>query len=705
MMDSVLMHEVDVDVEPNMSFPIEVEDNNMMETIGQCGREESMDAPLLGVVELGEIGVGEVGGVVEVVEEVEGGERGGEMVLMEMDESKMEYSSNPAIGLEFESAEAARSFYSAYADRVGFRVRNSKSFTSRVDETVIMRRFVCSKQGRPTKKDPFDVTKKRRNRVSSREGCKAMFQVNRRENGRWVVSRCIAEHCHPLGVIHNTSPSMLKKLTKKPWELIIGPSASESPKNGLGAGGGVVQSLLEYFKRKQADNPAFFYALQVDKNNCVSNVYWTDARAKMAYSYFGDAVRLDLSCKENKRLVPFAAFTGVNHHGQLCVFGCAFMTNESEASFTWLFQTWITSMSGRCPISLVTVLDDVIEASSEKVLPSVCHRFCKRDIFSKCKVKLADTYASHPCFKVEFKKLVNESESVEQFEVGWNEFLVKYYVENDVWLQHLYSIRQKWIPTFVRYTFFAEIQTPKLETVHKFFQRHSITTTTLRDIVTQFDKAIISQYEIEVLSDSTTICSRPVLQSPSTMEKHASDVYTREIFDVFQAELAGSSGLLVDKIEDELQNRFRVTKVEDSTFSHIVAYNPSEKIIRCTCCKFEFSGVVCRHILRVCLAVGIMTLPENYILRRWTKNAKCSLLLSEHNAPFPPDCLKAFKWRCNDLCRDAIRYAEEGATSTLIYKVAKDALQKAFSDVFASKKYVYSMGPGMLFEPHFSLAL
>lgn len=84
---------------------------------------------------------------------------------------------HPMLAMEFDSPDAARAFYSAYAEQIGFRVRNSKSFTSRVDDTVIMRRFVCSKQGRPTKKDPFDLTKKRRNRVSSREGCKAMMQV------------------------------------------------------------------------------------------------------------------------------------------------------------------------------------------------------------------------------------------------------------------------------------------------------------------------------------------------------------------------------------------------------------------------------------------------------------------------------------------------------------------------------------------------
>ena len=44
----------------------------------------------------------------------------------------------PMLGMEFDSPDAARDFYSVYTDQVGFRVRNSKSFASQVDDTVIM---------------------------------------------------------------------------------------------------------------------------------------------------------------------------------------------------------------------------------------------------------------------------------------------------------------------------------------------------------------------------------------------------------------------------------------------------------------------------------------------------------------------------------------------------------------------------------------
>ncbi|XP_042418514.1 protein FAR1-RELATED SEQUENCE 5-like [Zingiber officinale] len=564
----------------------------------------------------------------------------------------------PALGVEFDSPEDARAFYSTYAERIGFRIRNSKSFTSRVDDTVIMRRFVCSKQGRPSKKDPFDLTKKRRNRSSSREGCNAMLQVNRRDNGRWAISRCVLDHCHSLGILPNPSPSVQKKLAKKPWELLVCPAA-ETHQNGLGPGGGVAQSLLEYFKKMQTDNPAFFYAIQVDQNNCVSNVFWADARSRMAYSYFGDVIVFDMTCKRNKRVVPFATFTGMNHHRQLILFGCVFMTDESEASFIWLFETWLGLMSGCRPVSFITPYNESIASAAAKVFPNVRHRFCKRDIFSKCKDKLLGVYSQHLSFKGEFKKCVNESETVEEFDSCWRSLLSRYNLEDNMWLQELYAIQQKWVPLFYRGTFFGEFfGAPKLETMYKFFQRHSITTTTLRDLVTQFDKAMVGQFEKELQADFDSSHTKPVLRTPSPMEKRASEVYTKTIFALFQEELSESAGFLMEKVTDG--------------------------VVR----------IQCRHVLRVLIITGILTLPDEYILKRWTKNAKSSGFSCEDHSVYQNNSGKNLTWRCNDLCRDAIKFAEAGATSAVIYKVAKGALQKAFAEIFAAKKGSFSNAPG-----------
>ncbi|KAK1296150.1 Protein FAR1-RELATED SEQUENCE 12 [Acorus calamus] len=53
----------------------------------------------------------------------------------------------PFLGMEFGSAEAAEAFYYIYAKQTGFSVRKSFSRRSRRDDSIIMRSFVCAREG------------------------------------------------------------------------------------------------------------------------------------------------------------------------------------------------------------------------------------------------------------------------------------------------------------------------------------------------------------------------------------------------------------------------------------------------------------------------------------------------------------------------------------------------------------------------------
>lgn len=79
--------------------------------------------------------------------------------------------------------------------------------------------------------------------------------------------------------------------------------------------------------------------------------------------------------------------------------------------------------------------------------------------------------------------------------------------------------------------------------------------------------------------------------------------------------------------------------------------------------------------------VDIHMLPEEYFLRRWTKNAKCCTRIDEQNSRHQSNYQETITSRFNDLCKDAIRYAERGATSAEIYSAAKDALHRAFDEI------------------------
>lgn len=108
----------------------------------------------------------------------------------------------PYVGMEFDSEDAARKFYMGYARRVGFVVRIMQRRRSRTDGTTLARRLGCNKQGfSPNSKGINGPEKKPR--PSAREGCKATILVKMEKSGKWVVTRFVKEHNHPLVVTAN----------------------------------------------------------------------------------------------------------------------------------------------------------------------------------------------------------------------------------------------------------------------------------------------------------------------------------------------------------------------------------------------------------------------------------------------------------------------------------------------------------------------
>lgn len=112
---------------------------------------------------------------------------------------KKDENLEPYVGMEFESEDEARNYYMEYARRVGFVVRIMQRRRSGVDGRTLARRLGCNKQGfSPSHKGPFGPDKKPR--PCAREGCKATILVKMEKSGKWVVSRFVKDHNHPLVV-------------------------------------------------------------------------------------------------------------------------------------------------------------------------------------------------------------------------------------------------------------------------------------------------------------------------------------------------------------------------------------------------------------------------------------------------------------------------------------------------------------------------
>ncbi|KAL2328861.1 hypothetical protein Fmac_022288 [Flemingia macrophylla] len=143
----------------------------------------------------------------------------------------------PYVGQEFVSESAAHAFYNAYATDVGFIIRVSKLSRSRRDGSVIGRALVCNKEGfrMPDKREKIV-----RQRAETRVGCRAMILVRKVGSGKWVVTKFIKEHTHPLtpgkgrrDFIFEQCPSEQDKIQELSQQLAIEKKRSTTYKRHL----------------------------------------------------------------------------------------------------------------------------------------------------------------------------------------------------------------------------------------------------------------------------------------------------------------------------------------------------------------------------------------------------------------------------------------------------------------------------------------
>ncbi|KAL4572765.1 hypothetical protein LXL04_019548 [Taraxacum kok-saghyz] len=637
----------------------------------------------------------------------------------------------PCEGMEFESEEAAKGFYNSYARRVGFSTRVSSSRRSRKDGAIIQRSFVCAKEGfRNLNEKRTKDREIKRPRTVTRVGCKASMSVKIQDSGKWIVSTFVKEHNHELVPpdqvhclrSHRQISGPAKTLIDTLQAAGMGPrrimSALIKEYGGISKVGftevdcrnymrnnrqrtleGDIQLLLDYLRQMQAENPSFFYAIQGDEENSIGNLFWADPKARSNYTHFGDTVTFDTTYRSNRYRLPFAPFTGINHHGHPVLFGCAFLINESESSFIWLFKTWVSAMSGHLPVSITTDHDTVIRSAITQVFPSTRHRFCKWHIFKKCQEKLSHVFLKYPNFEADFHKSVNLTDSVDEFESCWLSLVDRYDLNDHDWLQAIYTSRKQWVPVYLRDTFFAEMSiTQRSDTMNSYFDGYINASTTLNQFIKLYEKALESRNEKEVKADYDTMNSRPLLRTPSPMEKQASELYTRKIFMRFQEELIGTLTLMASKLEDDGEvTSYQVSKFGEDNKTYTVNFNVLEMRATCSCCMFEFSGLLCRHVLAVFRVTNVLTLPSRYILKRWTINAKSSVILEERDNDVVSGYLESHTVRYNTLRHEAFKFVEEGAESVDTYTVAMVALEEAARKVAMSAK---NEGMGVLGNGH-----
>ncbi|OMO86021.1 Cytochrome P450 [Corchorus capsularis] len=613
------------------------------------------------------------------------------------------------VGIVFESDEHAYKFYDKYARLLGFRVRKDWVNRSKVHGQVVSRKFTCSKQGY-RRKDHRDVNVKK-HRKATRTGCLAHMIITRLPDGKYRVSHFEANHNHD-----NINPNNEQTLQLQKDLISAHASETDQPNNsetqnpsfGLMNRRSLVREsldcfaldydnhlrservrdmkegeagrLLHYFQRQHFENPSFFYAIQLDIDDKVTNIFWADDNMILDYTFFGDVVCLDTSCRTNKEYMPFVQFLGVNHHNKVIIFAAALLYDDTVESLKWLFHTFLEAMSGKKPKVILTDQDATVVEAINSVLSETSHCVCVWQMHQKALKHLGHVLEDSSAFDNDFRSCIYDHEDEDSFIHAWEAMLVKYNLKQNEWLRWMYREREKWAVVYGRNTYFIDMKHSHLgESLSNELRVYLNSDQDVLQFFKHFERVVDEQRYKEFEASAEMSHCKPQLMANVILLKHASEIYTPKAFEVFQHEYEKSLNVVADQCS---QNGYLYkVKTFGQNKEYNVTFDPSNDTVICSCMKFEYVGFLCSHALRVLDLRNIKVVPSRYILRRWTKDARIECAETDSDFVIKENSLLVAARRYKEMCRSMLNISARAAESDEAFQFASSQLTEVMKGV------------------------
>ncbi|XP_055960536.1 protein FAR1-RELATED SEQUENCE 5-like [Mercurialis annua] len=551
--------------------------------------------------------------------------------------------------------EQAYELYRNYGFRIGFSVRKGKQSYYSGTKNIKTKDYYCSKEG--LRHDDRN-SESSFSKLDTRTGCKAMIRFDIDEQGVWRVNRFADEHNHILasptkrhllrsvrsvslskGVVLNSMVNAgIRTIDAYSYMAEEGGGAEnigftkkdcynyiDVEKNKL-IEVGDSQSLVNHFRRKaNEEGEMFYWDVQLDEKGRMTHFYWRDGRSKVDYDNFGDVVVFDTTYRTNRYDLVCAPFVGVNHHWKNVMFGCAFLLDEKTETFEWLFNTFLESMGNRAPVTIFTDQDKAMEKAIEKVLPTTRHRLCLWHI-SKNAASHLGTLNSNQIFHNLFNKCLQGCESETEFEETWAKMIMEYTDGKNKWLNKMYKRRFKWCTALNKDIFDGGIKSSqRSESTNNVLNGIANKSTSLTKFVIAFENMIKKWRKTEGEDDFNCYQKAPTRAIKcSNILRDAAHIYTHKLYKLFEKEYLDGCGALNFKevLCEEGVLRYDCTMQGKDSRIRVVFFNMTSMELHCSCKKFETLGLLCSHALAILHFKNIFEIPKQFILKRWTKEAK-----------------------------------------------------------------------------------
>ncbi|XP_075504354.1 protein FAR1-RELATED SEQUENCE 5-like [Primulina tabacum] len=542
----------------------------------------------------------------------------------------MDSSSNiefkPKIGMEFDSLDESWKFWVEYGGKTGFGVRKHYFNKNKNIGFITSYKYVCCKEG-VRKKDKRDSSTLN-SRLETRTNCKVRMGVTFVDS-KYKVNEFIEEHNHPLYLqetVHMLSSQ--RKITEvQAYEIDLAEDVGLKQKSNFQlmskhAGGidGLGYTMLDaknYIRSKRQRS-------MMDVEEQITNIFWADARMLIEYEYFGDVVSLDTTYCTNRAYRPLAIFSGFNHHRGA---------------------------------------DQAMTKALLEVMPEVFHGLCTWHLMQNGIKHLENLMKDGYHFLTDFKICMYGIDDETRFEEAWSILLEQYNIQENTWLQSTYNIKEKWATCYMNKAFTLGMRSTQLsESVNSDIKSCMKPDLDIMQFFKHFEGVLEEKWynELRCEFETSQKLSRLKLES-SPMLRQLSEIYTLTIFHLFQVEFVLFAASYI-KYKNETQPLFEyIVGRIDKEGEWRVTFNPSTKMISRSCRKFEMTGLLCCHAVKVYDVQDVKKLPEHYILNRWTRKARSGVVHDCIGNEVEEDPKRESTERYRKFCMMLVRLATEAS--------------------------------------------
>nr|CAH66510.1 OSIGBa0111I14.5 [Oryza sativa] len=448
----------------------------------------------------------------------------------------------PSINKVFADENEAFDLYNGYAYMVGFSTCKASNYHSRKTDVVTRHTFKCNRWRKPSDPKEKDLPE-----VDEVENCLQTNTTNplvkKRKQNKVVYTNCKAE--------------MVITLKRGFW----------------------------YITR-----------LNLEHNHPLSPPEERKFLSRKFYEMFGDIVSFDTTYKTNRYDLPFAPFVGITSHGDNCLFGYAFLQDETSETFQWMFNTFLDCMGGKLPATIITDQDLAMKAAIAIVFPDTVHRNCLFHMLSNARDKTGRTFNSEDeeVYK-DFHDIVTKSQTEAEFEYLWKDFIRRNNLYNVRYFQLMWVTRKRWAPVYFKSNWCPLIQTTaRSEGTNSRYKADICSSHSVSAFLAQYERIAETIYECFKEQESLTRNTVP----DTCYTKYDVTVKVRDsIFEVYKSE--------IHALQD-----FRKRK-------YIVVVDTISEEYECICSRFKKDGILCVHVLKVLIHLNITKLPEKYFIERW----------------------------------------------------------------------------------------